>query len=551
MRSPGDPRPRHLSALLFLAILLVAVGLRLRGFTESLWLDELFTSSYFCGHPLVLLRTLYTDIHPPAYFVFIHFWIRLFGDGEIALRIPPLISGLASLWLIFQLGKHYRGEATGWVAAALLAFSPVHIWYSAEARPYATNLFLLLLTAYAFVQRREDPRPRWTALFAVGLLGIVFTHYYTAAFLAVFPALALLSRAPRLRGLLLVSGGIGLLLAAYLGTKAYFSDVPTGRPYLRGLDLQETWSLCFDWFLTGKAFTPILVEEPLGETLLPALQALAVLAFGAGTWRLLRESNRRGYELLVIFAVLPGCLFAMNLLGMSKTYIERSALPALPFFFLVLASGIAGWKSRQVQRAAHGMTGVGMALILAFSVIHERDWTVYKPNPDWKRVTTFLGDEIARHEGRAASARPLQMYTSASPLPMSYYDPRIQEMKHLVRNEQKVGHLLNATQRVFGEGSLGTFIQDTLNDNFDELDRIAEATRRQVRMAVRSTKDASPLELPAGRAPGHFWLLHQFKGTPADHRILNSPRTHPVSKHEFGELTLWQLALRPRPLVQR
>ena len=282
MRSPGDPLPQRPPTLLLLAILLVALGLRLRGFGESMWLDELFTSSYFCGHPLVLARTLYTDIHPPAYFVFIHFWIRVFGDGEIWLRLPPLLSGLASLWLIFQLGKRYRDEATGWVAAALLALSPVHIWYSAEARPYATNIFLLLLTVYAFVRRREDERARWTVLFACGLLGLVFTHYYTAAFLVVFPALAVLGRAPRLRGLLKVSAAIGLLLATYLGAKMYFSDVPTGRPYLRGLDAIELWNLCFDWFLTGKCFTPLLARSlqdagscPCCKCSLLALSALA------------------------------------------------------------------------------------------------------------------------------------------------------------------------------------------------------------------------------------------------------------------------------------
>ena len=68
-RVPGrlaDARSEIPSARLILfGVLALALALRLPGFTESLWIDELYTSNLFCGPTVVLLKTLFTDIHPP------------------------------------------------------------------------------------------------------------------------------------------------------------------------------------------------------------------------------------------------------------------------------------------------------------------------------------------------------------------------------------------------------------------------------------------------------------------------------------------------------
>lgn len=535
------PTRRARAALL--AILALGLGLRLIGYTESVWIDELFTSDFFCGHPLVLSRTLFSDIHPPLYFVFIHFWNRVFGDGEVWLRLPALLSGLASLVLVVRIGERYANRATGLVAGALLALSPVHVWYSQEARPYSTNLLLLLVAVYAYQRRLEDPRRRWSLLFAAGLFGIVFTHYYMAAYLVVFPMLALLDRETRKRGLVIASAAVGALLVVYMGLKSSLSHVPTAKKYLRAFDLGEAWDLGFDWFLTGKSFTPRLVEEPAGTWLLPVLQVLALGVFARGAWKLARGRERRGHHLLVHLSVLPACLYGMTLIGLSKTYIERSALPALPFFLLVLASGLTGWRHRATNAWALATTAVACLLVLTFGKVHARDWTVYKPNPDWKGVARFLGQRIDRGDvpGRLYSAY-------LSPSALTYYDERIWELKYFERNDAKVEAVVEKCAAVFGvEGFPGEWIQRTLRENIEGLDDLAREAREGTRIGVRWLGEEDPLSLPASQAPVRFWLLVHGQPDERARNLLSSGRTHALEQHEFADLTLYELVMARDP----
>lgn len=74
--------------------------------------------------------------------------IRVFGTGELVLRVPAVLAGTASVpalwWAAKRLG--YR-EAVALGAAALLAVNPMAVWYSQEARPYA---FVVLAACLAF-----------------------------------------------------------------------------------------------------------------------------------------------------------------------------------------------------------------------------------------------------------------------------------------------------------------------------------------------------------------------------------------------------------------
>ena len=82
------------SAWTLSGLVLVAFLLRLPLLDRSVWFDEACMSDQRIGTSAQLLATLYTDIHPPLFVLFMHYWNSLFGDGEVAMRIPAMISGL-------------------------------------------------------------------------------------------------------------------------------------------------------------------------------------------------------------------------------------------------------------------------------------------------------------------------------------------------------------------------------------------------------------------------------------------------------------------------
>jgi hypothetical protein len=113
----------------------------------------------------------------------------------------------------------------------------------------------------------------------------------------------------------------------------------------------------------------------------------------------------------------PGLLFTLRVLGQRNYYIERSALPSLPFFLLAVATGATLIASRTIRRLALGATMVGAALVLAAFRGKPDDWTVYKPNPDWRTVAREIGNE------RAVTTERLTILSTTPLKELVYYMP--------------------------------------------------------------------------------------------------------------------------------
>lgn len=135
--------------------LILSLGLVLRviSLNQSLWLDEAINVLATQNFSLLGMITDYAkaDFHPPLFFVILWIWSKIFGIGEVAVRIPSVIFGILTVYLIYLIGNKLYSKKLGLFAAFLLAVNPLHIYYSQEARMYALaalavsiNFFLLI-----------------------------------------------------------------------------------------------------------------------------------------------------------------------------------------------------------------------------------------------------------------------------------------------------------------------------------------------------------------------------------------------------------------------
>lgn len=203
-------------------VLLLAFGSRLHGLgVESLWLDEGFSYQMVRQDPLVILTSVAAiDNHPPLHYLVLWAWMRLIGTSEFALRALSVVCGVVTVALLAQLGRRLFGPATGLAAAALLAVSPFHIWYSQEARMYALLTVWAVAAMSAYATALEDGRHRWWVAVAVLDTLAMYTHYY-GFFLIVAQLLSAVialvrRRATRLQGTLEVAALTGLAYAPWL-----------------------------------------------------------------------------------------------------------------------------------------------------------------------------------------------------------------------------------------------------------------------------------------------------------------------------------------------
>ena len=151
----GHEKTNPAMAMALIVLTLAAAGLRLAHLgSKSLWLDE--------GATVALARASWQRFawiwwHGEAnlqtvYFLLMRGWIHG-GLSETWLRLPSALFGIASVPLLYIVGRKLLPAGAALAAAALLTFSPTHVFYSQEARSYTLTILLVLLSTYFFIPR--------------------------------------------------------------------------------------------------------------------------------------------------------------------------------------------------------------------------------------------------------------------------------------------------------------------------------------------------------------------------------------------------------------
>lgn len=542
--APAAPAAFLRARTYLLLCVVVAVALRWPLLGKSLWFDEVCMSSQRIGTTEQLLATLYVDIHPPLFVAFMHVWARLFGDGELALRLPALLSGLLAIPTLWWTGHRLVGDVAARWAALLLALSPVHVWYSVEARLYAPMVLLTLL-AVGTTERLCDerhPRPRWLwwlhVANAAAMLGL---HYYLAiVVVALAGAAPLLARGftPPVRRLVMWHGMLVLLLGGFVLGKQALGQFETQQDYLRTLTLSELGRFLIGWCWTGDTMTPLGGAWRIAGTVMAGLGALLLLLGLVATLR----ATDRARALLVPLGVLllPAFLLVLAWLGYGRTYMERSVIPALPFVLLLAGAGIASLP-RLLHRLAGG-AAVGFALTALASLYahHEQHWLVYKPNCDWRGAAQWLGQQIDQDGAGRAVFTP-----TPNARPLCYYDPRIQDVKNLAlpRDPAQLGQSVG---KRFGSW-LGGLAEDTFRRFAAHNDALLANSKLRV---YRSAADPDQLQLRERSKDDVCYLVrdrwHPHPSVDSTvETLLQSPRVQVVAKAEFVGITVHKIRILP------
>ncbi|HXV19036.1 MAG TPA: glycosyltransferase family 39 protein, partial [Candidatus Omnitrophota bacterium] len=213
---------------------------------ESLWLDELFNTSWFMRDWFeAILHSLRRE-YLPAYYLLTYGWIGLFGESEISLRMPSLLEGLISIYLAYRIAEMKLGIKPALILALLLAISPTHIWYSSESRPYQLCSMLLLLSLFSFWKLSDRSKASiWDWVFFFSTFLATFTMLYMPLFTVIFLLSSLLSRAPGRNRSLITCMIILFSLVAFILIKAQISPFPHQYDYLRWFNFIELWMLFF------------------------------------------------------------------------------------------------------------------------------------------------------------------------------------------------------------------------------------------------------------------------------------------------------------------
>ncbi len=145
-------------SLLFLLIITGAAALlRLAALTtHSMWWDELLrmniaNPAHSFNDILNLCREA-RDPAPRAIYLVLNVWMTLFGYNDASARLLVALTGMASIPVVYLIGKALAHARVGLIAASVTAVNYYHIYYSLDIG-YYPFLFLLAALSYLFFIR--------------------------------------------------------------------------------------------------------------------------------------------------------------------------------------------------------------------------------------------------------------------------------------------------------------------------------------------------------------------------------------------------------------
>ena len=167
-------------------ILLLASAVRFLGSTKSaIWCDE--------GSSLMLSQFPLTgiwyhaahDVHPPLYFMLLHGWTALFGDGVFALRALSVLPGIATVFL---------GMFTVMATIPIAMFMGIYMRYIRPGRIGEISIIgVLLLLGSIWLGGQIAADPEWAHVFTftgVQITWMLIGYGFVAAVLPVWLVLA-------------------------------------------------------------------------------------------------------------------------------------------------------------------------------------------------------------------------------------------------------------------------------------------------------------------------------------------------------------------------
>jgi len=172
-------------------ILLTAIVLRVYDLTGIPFTYDEFSALYrtrFDSFSDLIQKGVIVDTLPAGIQVFLYFWTRLFGMVEWIVKLPFIIAGILSVYLVYRIARDWYNETVALISAAFLASIQYTVIYSQIARPYSSGLFLSLLLVFFWTRLVKTPEKKFLfngLMFSLSAAACAYNHHFSLLFAAI------------------------------------------------------------------------------------------------------------------------------------------------------------------------------------------------------------------------------------------------------------------------------------------------------------------------------------------------------------------------------
>ncbi|WP_309620322.1 glycosyltransferase family 39 protein [Salinibacterium sp.] len=382
------PRPRWQSSPGLLATLLGAIAtvtsLTL-AWIPSFWGDEA-ASVMSAQRSLASLFPMLANIDAVhgAYYLFLHFWIQVFGTSEFAVRLPSAIAvGIATAGVVILVASMADRRAP-LIAGVVCAVLPRFTAMGAEARSYAFStaigvwLTVLLVLLLRRSERRWMPWIGYSMLLAVGIYSFLYLGLVVLVH-AAFVVIDQRARAVRLRWVF--SASVGMLLAAPIVMMA----------------ISERGQIAFLSRRATASVERIVVTQWFGNVPLAIFGWALILLAVIFAVRHPRFKQSRLAVLAILWLALPTAVVVAFSAVVMPIYSVRYLSMSAPAAAILVALGVSALARGQLWVR---LCVLGLIVVLAFPIwMSQRGEFAKDGGSDWRQVSSFIGAEAVPGDG--------------------------------------------------------------------------------------------------------------------------------------------------------
>lgn len=292
--------------------------------SESLWYDETFTAWLTRLDLPQMFQAIRGDVHPPLWYVIEWVTTRLFGQSEIALRLPATILSIISVLLLWRIALALgMDKRTAYIAGLLAAVMPMGIYYGQESRMYALLSCCVLLMLWGAL------RGNWV-VFALAGAGAVYTQNLALVYVGCIGLAVLLGKWGQWREMLkplLALGFIGLAWSLWLPVFIEQSQQVKSGFWVPPLTI-GAWLFPFPTMIMGVRLPQVLQLHVYAVAI-----GLTVISLIVCRQWLYRDSG------LLVLSVAIGMPLALGLISLlwRSIYLPRALLPSAMALLLLWA----------------------------------------------------------------------------------------------------------------------------------------------------------------------------------------------------------------------
>jgi uncharacterized membrane protein len=236
---------------------LLLLALALPFIAGDFWSDEIFSILISRSRSVMQEYFRNYENNMSLYYITLHGWMGVFGEGEVATRSLSLLYASFTLPVFYKLVRVWLNKSTALLSELLLAANPLFVFYSLEVRSYSMLVLVCTISTLIFVRLARKPGV-WLALcYGLSVVITTYVHYFGILLILVHGLTFSWRKLTRLQIRFFLTSGF-VVSAGILPLLLFQQQNKSQVAWLTKPDLKYLWYTCKDLVGGGYDFMILL-----------------------------------------------------------------------------------------------------------------------------------------------------------------------------------------------------------------------------------------------------------------------------------------------------